>query len=617
MRAFQPPASREQSSRPAQHGYRTGVSQPSGPLNFSWVCPQHLQRKPAEALEHLDAWLTGPLAISLLTEPHWTKGEQQGSPQEIRRGAWRILQLACELLRLINIPVFHPGTLEQITIDPAAPGRWLIRARVPLLEQHSLQIFLTTYKRSAELAGKLIDTELNDAQIARIHKFINDEHIARFAPTISAAKSTIPLLQAAHERGIPFRHLGAGIYQLGWGCRSRRIQGGANDLDAAIGSRLCQDKRLTVNLLHAAGLPIPVQLQATDPAQALEAAKQLGWPVVVKPANRDRGEGVTLHIYSQEGLHEAWRNARNFSPIVLVEKQVNGVCHRLHVMADQVISVSKRLPKAVLGDGRHTMRALIENANNEQQRCPPWQRLKPFPSDDLAIACLKRDGLTLDSVPAEGQWALLRPFSSIEWGGVVENCTQTVHPENVAAAVRAARICRLTNAGIDIISSDISEPWWSNGAVINEVNYAPQTKPAPGFEFMLDRIHEHYFPEAGRIPVHVYLGGNRALHAAHQCQKQLAVKGIGCSLVAFDRSLNPLGQIIHTTAKGLFARCLALLCDPSTEALAVAVQTDEWLQTGLPFDRPDQWVDCGDLLLNSGKLPQAVVRARLKALLGH
>jgi cyanophycin synthetase len=615
MHLSQPSLPRRRLSRPAAHGYRPGVSQPAGTLTFSWLCPPELLREPAQALQRLDAWLSGPLAISLLPEPSWQATKPQGSPEPVWRAAWRIQQLASELLRLINLPVFDPGRLEEIRSEPGASDHWRIRARVPMLELHPAQAFLETYNRSTGLVSDLLVTELDDIEIARIHNCIEAEYIARFAPLIAAAKSTIPLLLAAHQRAIPFRHLGNGIYQLGWGCRSRRYQGGANDLDSAIGGRVCQDKRLTVQLLRSAGLPVPLQRQTATPEQALEAAMQLGWPVVAKPANRDRGEGVTLYIRSPEELRDAWRKARKLSSIVLVEKQVDGVCHRLHVVAGQVISISRRLPKAVCGDGRQTVRNLIASANMEQLSLPPWQRLKPFPSDALAITCLKRDGLTLDSVPAEGQWACLAPFNGSEWGGVVENCTETAHPDNVAAAVLAARVCHLTNAGVDLISVDISQPWSGNGAVINEVNYAPESGGGVGFEFKLDRIHEHYFPDAGRIPLHVYLGGHRALQIALQFQKQLGAQGVACSLVAFDRSLDPSGQPQNTTAQGLFARCLALLLDPATEALAIAVQTGEWLETGLPFDRPAQWVDCGDPLLDCGPLPQAVVRARLRALL--
>jgi cyanophycin synthetase len=261
------------------------------------------------------------------------------------------------------------------------------------------------------------------------------------------------------------------------------------------------------------------------------------------------------------------------------------------------------------------VRELIAIANREQADLPPWQRLKLFPSDALAVACLEADGLNLDAVPAPGQWACLRPFNAIEWGGVVENCIEMVHPQNVEAALLAARVCGLSNAGIDMISLDISEPWDRNGAVINEVNYAPQTRPAPGFEFMLDALLDHYFPAAGRIPVRVFLGGAKALQAARSDQQLLVEQGAACLLVAADQTLDPSGQPLLTAARGLFERCLAVLSDPRSDALVVAVQTGEWLSTGLPFDRPDSVIDCGDPLLSSAGQPPAVVRARLKALL--
>ncbi len=596
-------------------GYRPGISQAATSLCLSWQCPPRLLRDPREAILHLDAWLSGPLAIVLPPEPQWLTGDQSGSPKPIRQGVWRLLQLASELLRLIQIPVFDPGIVQTITADPQANHRWRIRALVPVHEHQPQAIYVRTYSWAAELIARLLETEIAPAEIERIHAWIEVEHIQQLSSSIAASRSTLPVLRRALAEGIPFRHLGLGIYQLGWGHRARRIMGGANDLDSAIGSRLCQSKQVAAALLRTAGLPIPIHREAASPEEALSVAEVLGWPVVVKPADRDRGEGVSVNITTPTELHSAWLKARTFSANILVERHVAGTCHRLHVMSGQVISVSKRLPKAVCGDGHHSVRDLIAHANRVQVALPPWQRLKPFPSDPLAAACLGRQGLDFEAVPAPGEWACLRPFSSIESGGELENCTDTIHPVNVEAALLAARVCGLNNAGVDMISLDISEPWHRNGAVINEINFAPQTNPAPGFEFMLDRLLAHHFPARGRIPVTVYLGGRKAFESAQIHQRRLGAQGVECSLVAFDRTLDPAGEPVTTAAVGLFGRCLALLCDPRIEALAVAVQTGEFLSTGLPFDRPDQVIDCGDALLNTAKLPQALARARLSALL--
>src|SRR5690606_24429942 len=86
---------------------------------------------------------------------------------------------------------------------------------------------------------------------------------------------------------------------------------------------------------------------------------------------------------------------------------------------------------------------------------------------------LARAGLTLDSVPAAGAWAWLRRIESTEWGGVDEDFSTTLHPDNAAIAIRAAELFGLDIAGVDIISTDITRPWHENGAIINEVNSSP------------------------------------------------------------------------------------------------------------------------------------------------
>src|SRR5262249_13728182 len=111
---------------------------------------------------------------------------------------------------------------------------------------------------------------------------------------VAGGKSTVPVLAAAHRLGMPFIHLGAGVYQLGWGSRARRLDRGSTGGDSAIGARLAQHKTLCAELLRMAGLPAPEHVVAVDEGEALQAAAKLGWPVVVKPTDRDRGEGVTV-----------------------------------------------------------------------------------------------------------------------------------------------------------------------------------------------------------------------------------------------------------------------------------------------------------------------------------
>ena len=59
-------------------------------------------------------------------------------------------------------------------------------------------------------------------------------------------------------------------------------------------------------------------------------------------------------------------------------------------------------------------------------------------------------------------------------GGVATDVIDDVHPDNLELCVEAAMSMRLTMAGVDFISEDISVPWHQNGAVVCEVNAQPQ-----------------------------------------------------------------------------------------------------------------------------------------------
>src|SRR5690606_40796445 len=92
---------------------------------------------------------------------------------------------------------------------------------------------------------------------AALQERVAREFVTPLEEQIPGGRSTIPLLTAAHRAGIPFRHLGGGIYQLGWGRHATLMYRSSIQADSAIGSKMSNHKYLAAAVVRAAGLPAP------------------------------------------------------------------------------------------------------------------------------------------------------------------------------------------------------------------------------------------------------------------------------------------------------------------------------------------------------------------------
>ena len=220
-------------------------------------------------------------------------------------------------------------------------------------------------RRALELGEALIQSVLQglpfdvDAAVAELAALDEDE---RLGP------STGCIVEAAVARGIPYRRLTRGsMVQFGWGSRQRRIQAAELDATSAVSESIAQDKDLTKQLLHAAGVPVPFGRPVANLEQAWAAAREIGLPVVVKPLDGNQGKGVTVNIASRDHLETAYAVAAEYGE-VMVEKYLPGCDFRLLVVGDQLVAAARRDPPQVTGDGIHTVRELVDMVNTDPRR---------------------------------------------------------------------------------------------------------------------------------------------------------------------------------------------------------------------------------------------------------
>ncbi len=533
----------------------------------------------------VDDWLSSAFEINGGDKPAVAFKPKSFDETVVVGLVWRIMNLSTVLLRAVRVPVFSVGQI--LSLRRQSSGSWHFLLAQPRVDYTPGDPYKHAYQIATKAVKWLVSRPQTPKNREHLFSMLNNEFVQKFNAASVGGESTIAVLREAWKMGVDFRHLGSGTYQLGVGKNQLHFNCGAIQFDSAIGAKISNNKFWSANLLRDAGLPAAIHLQVASEQAALAAANRLGWPVVIKPTDRDRGEGVTVNVSSGQQVVAAFQKAVALSRSILVERQVLGVCHRVLVAQGRVCIVAKRMPKSVKGDGLKSVRELVNEANTEENLRPPWLRLKPFPLDDMAIDCLASVGMNPDSVPEDGIMAPLRPIQTSEWGGVVEDFTDRIHPENAAIAIKAARLFGLSTAGIDIISTDITRPWHETGAIINEVNFSPLLAGRTTGEAIASLIGG-WVPNHGRIPIEAVISSGSGLALGLRIQSDYVSQGVSCYVASDEFVVSPAGETIHLDKSGLFGRCYALLMDYDVEAIVMVVRTDELLKTGLPVSRIDR-----------------------------
>ena len=314
-------------------------------------------------------------------------------------------------------------------------------------------------------------------------------------------------VEAAHIRKLEVNHIASDVIAFGLGCNSTWLDSSITDTTSAMAVKIARNKYTCARILDLHGVPTPVHGMPTNADQAVSIAEQIGYPVVVKPFDLDGGKGVYAGLRHEKAVREAYANASAISRNLLVEKHIAGADFRLTVMRGKVIKVMKRCPGGVTGDGNRTITDLME----EEQRKPDHQTAlrrtghMRISLDAEAIGLLQESGLTPDSVPELGRFVILRRKSNISTGGSHNIIPiADVHHDNLTLAVSAASAIGLDVAGVDLITTDITQSWREIGGAICEVNGKPQIGYRDTPE-IYDLVLSDLLKNQGQLNVHLFI----------------------------------------------------------------------------------------------------------------
>ncbi|MCK4875042.1 MAG: hypothetical protein KAS26_04255 [Sulfurimonas sp.] len=257
----------------------------------------------------LDDWLTSVLKIEI------DDGDNTVNP--IESLIERKLLFIKSLLQAILLPCFDMGTILKLDQNLKTPSKWTVQVAVVNIDNIPNILYQTIINFTIKNIDWMTKNPKTIQNIEYLYGLIQKEIINKFKRMVGSGKSTMPMLRVAHQQNIPFFYLGGGTYQLGCGAKSRQVSRSTTDLDSNIGAKMSNNKMLTSNLIRMAGLPAPVNGVASNIQNATTIANKIGWPIVVKPVNADRGEGVTIGVKNNKQLKSTFKEAQRFSSLSL------------------------------------------------------------------------------------------------------------------------------------------------------------------------------------------------------------------------------------------------------------------------------------------------------------
>lgn len=248
--------------------------------------------------------------------------------------------------------------------------------------------------------------------------------------------------------------------------------------------------------------------------EALTAAREIGYPVAVKPVVGHKGIGVTADVQDSKELISAYNRALAAIPEdqlnrIIVEKSISGSDFRLLCVNGRFVAATERRPASVVGDGYLTLAELIRLENRKPARLDtPTSPMSKIQIDEAMQLYLEEQRLSLDSVIEKERTVYLRKVANLSAGGISIDATPTVHDDNIILAQDIAQHFQLTCLGIDVMTKSLSESWKSSNFGILEINAAPgvlmHLKPSVGESVDVpSHIIETFFESGtdGRIPI--------------------------------------------------------------------------------------------------------------------
>ena len=259
---------------------------------------------------------------------------------------------------------------------------------------------------------------------------------------------------------------------------SKKFMGGCSNYNELSVRKSCRSKEQARDVFAAGNVPHAQGLIFLNPFKAIKFAKEVGFPLVIKPNVSGFSRGSYFPIQNHKELWRAILLAKIWWPYTVIEQYLQGNNYRVVVANGQIMSVLQRYAPFVTGDGQATIEELIDRENAIREEMNLYPCISPLQNGQQTLTFLARKGYSLATVPQLNEQVQLFYRISLAPGGVVEVIDKASIPEvNQTLFKDVLKLFDANILGIDVIlEKGITTDYREQKCIFLEVNSRPYLK---------------------------------------------------------------------------------------------------------------------------------------------
>lgn len=249
--------------------------------------------------------------------------------------------------------------------------------------------------------------------------------------------------------------------------------------NSRVSALISKEKAVSKRILEDAGINVPggELIFSTDEKNH----EKLKWflnkyefPLIMKECNGSLGKNVFI-VSNKEQFKKAYKYFLDNKINFIIEKFFKGKDYRILSIKGEIQGVIHRIPANVVGDGKKSIKELIDIKNKDPRRGEKGKAaLVKIEIDEVVENLMKKKKIKLSDVPEKGEKIFLRENANISTGGDSIDYTDRCHKNYGKICKKIYKVIpELKIIGVDVITEDISEDPFKIGYCVIEINSRP------------------------------------------------------------------------------------------------------------------------------------------------